>query len=96
MQQTQLAALLSKYSKLFSNKLDVYPNKKIHLELLPNSVPVHAILYAVPKVNEVVFKKELEHLCKIEVLEYAGALEWAAPIMGIAKKDGRIRIVSDF
>ena len=95
-QQSQLATVLSKYSKLFSNKLDVYPYQKVHLELLPNSVPVHAKPYAVPKVNEELFKKELNHLCKIGVLEYAGASEWAAPTMGIAKKDGRIRIVSDF
>ena len=95
-QQDKLAAVLRKYTKLFDNNLDTYPHAKLHLELEPGSKPVHQCPYAVPKVNEDVFKKELEHLCEIGVLEYAGASEWAAPTMGISKKDGRIRIVSDF
>ena len=95
-QQNKLAAVLTKYQKLFSNKLKVYPHKKVHLDLLPNSQPVHSHPYTVPHINEKVFKEELEHLCAIGVLKYAGASEWAAPTMGIPKKDGRIRIVSDF
>ena len=89
-QQEKLARVLRQYTRLFDNKLDTYPHSKLHLDLEPGSTPVHSCPYAVPKVNEEVFKKELEHLCEIGVLEYAGASEWAAPTMGIAKKDGRI------
>ena len=59
-QQGKLAAVLKKYDKLFSGKLDVYPHMKVHLEVQPNATPVHSRPYSVPKVNEEVFKKELE------------------------------------
>ena len=65
---------------------------KVHLEVQPGAKPVHSRPYAVPKVNEEVFKNKLEHLCEIGVLSYAGASEWAAPTMAIPKKDGRIRM----
>jgi len=34
--------LVSRYPNLFSGKLQSYKGKRIHLELLPNAVPVHA------------------------------------------------------
>jgi len=95
-QQQKLANVLRKYSKLFDGTLRVYPHKKVHLEIDPDAKPIHAKAYSVPKCNEKVFKEELEHLCNIGVLRRIGATEWASPTMAIPKKDGRIRVVSDF
>ena len=95
-QQDQLFQVLKKYDKLFSGELGEYPHKKIKLEVMENAKPIHARPYSIPRINARTFKEELDHLCEIGVLARAGASEWASPTMGVPKKDGRIRIVSDF
>ena len=95
-QQQKLASVLRKHDKLFSGQLGCYPHMKVHVEVQSGARPVHSRPHAVPKVNEAVFKKELQHLCELGVLSCAGASEWAAPTMAIPKKDGRIRMVCDF
>ena len=56
-QQTQLAAVLSINSKLFSNKLDVYPQKKIIWSYCPIQCQYMPSRMLYQKVNEEVFKK---------------------------------------
>ena len=41
-QRNQLENILAKYPSLFDGKLGRYPHRKIHLELEPNSTPVHS------------------------------------------------------
>jgi hypothetical protein len=77
MQQTHLTSsltvLLKRYPKLFSGSLGTYPKGKMHIELMPNAKPVHTRPYAVPHSLKEAFKKELDHLVSIGVLEKAGA-----------------------
>ena len=91
-----LATMFGKFKKLFSNKLGVFPNKKIHLDLVDGAKPVTCRPYPVPRSHEKVFKDELDRLCKEGVLTPTGVSQWLSPSFIIPKKDGRVRWISDF
>ena len=95
-QREDVRKLVAKFPKLFSNKLRLYPHRKVHLEIDPNAIPKHFRPYSVARMHMQVFKKELDCLVEIGVLRHCGATEWAAPTMAIPKKDNTIRVVSDF
>jgi hypothetical protein len=95
-QQQQLAEVLHQHSKLFSGKLGIFPNRKIHLELMPDAKPKSSWPYGVPRQHEAVFKEELNRLEEVGVLSRCGASEWLAGTFIIPKKDGRVRWISDF
>jgi transposase InsO family protein len=95
-QREDIRRLVAKYPKLFSNKLRLYPHRKIHLEIDPTAIPKHCRPYSVARAHLQVFKKELDRLVSIGVLRQCGATEWAAPTMVIPKKDNTVRVVSDF
>ena len=88
--------VLLRYEQLFNGKLGKYTKRKIHLELKPDAKPVHCKPYPVPQVHMQLFLDELQNLCNDGVLEKIGATEHAYPTFIIAKKDGRVRWVSDF
>lgn len=94
--QTQLVALLLQFTDLFSGKLGCYPHKEFDLQLIPNATPKHMRAFPVPKAHEETFKREIERLLSIGVLEKVGSTEWASPSFIIPKKDGQVRLVSDF
>lgn len=94
--QSQLLALLRKHQKLFDNKLRKYPYAKVHLELEEGAKPVHKRHYPVPRIHQTTFKKELDRLESLGILERTGPSEWAAPTFITPKKDGTVRWVSDF
>ena len=94
-QQNDLEKIFEKYAKVFDSKLGYYPHAKVHLELYPNSVPVHSRAYAVPQVQEKTFKTELKHLVCIGMLRKCGPTKWASPTFIIPKKDRRVRWISD-
>ena len=93
-----LHRLLSKFSRLFSGKLDVYPHRKMSLDVDPEALKSLRFRrpYPVPVVHHDLFKQELQRLVDEGVLERCGASPFAAPTFIIPKKDGRIRWVSDF
>ena len=94
-QKADLTKVLSKFQRLFSGKLGVFPHRKFHIELEPGARPKHVRPYAIPRIHLAAFKKELEHLVKLGVLSPTGASEWGSPTFITPKKDGRVRWVSD-
>jgi hypothetical protein len=58
--------------------------------------PVHARPYTVPRSVEQQLRTEIARLVDIGVLEEDYTSEWASPTFAIAKKNGTIRVVSDF
>jgi Reverse transcriptase (RNA-dependent DNA polymerase) len=64
--------------------------------ITPGSKPVHACPYTVPRSVEQQLRKEIARLGDIGVPEEDFTSEWASPTFAIAKKNGTIRVVSDF
>ena len=78
--------MLTKHSKLFSDKLGSYPHKKFHIDIDPEATPVHARAYPVPRIHLETFRNELNHLVELGVLQPQGVSEWASPSFIIPKK----------
>lgn len=94
-QRLLLAKALENTAELFDGKLGHYKETKVHLEVDPSAVPVHAKAYSVPQAHQAAFIRELKHLIKIGVLRPCGPTEWASPTFIIPKKDDRVRWISD-
>jgi len=95
-QKQKLYGILSKYTKLFSNTLDVYPHEQIHLDINPLIPPHVTRAYPVAHSQLKLFKEELDRLVSIRVLEPTGRSEWISGTFIIPKKDGRVRWITDF
>jgi hypothetical protein len=67
-QKADLFQVLQENDKMFNGTLGVYPHKKVHIDIDPNTKPVHSRPYPVPQIHLKTFKKELDHLAKIGVL----------------------------
>ena len=95
-QQIKLRNMLRKHEVLFDGKLDCYPQKQFHLDLIDGVEPVHSKSYGIPYQQEELFKQELKRLCDEGVSEKCGPSRWAAPTFITPKKDGQVCWVSDF
>ena len=52
--------------------------------------------YPMPRIHRDVFKKDLDRLVKLGVLERTNESEWGSPTFIIPKKDGTVKFISDF
>ena len=96
-QKEKLYKLLRKYEYLFDGTLGDWRAKPVDFQLKEGATPYHAKAFPVPKSLEEATKKEIERLCKLNVLEKIGAeSEWAAPTFIKPKKNGSVRFLSDF
>ena len=95
-QQTDLACLFRKFPQLFDGKLCTYLHRQYHLDLQVGTKPIHSRPYGVPFTQRDAFKRKLDHLVKIGVLEHSGASQWASGTFINPKKDGCVQWISDF
>ena len=93
--KTEIAPSFRKYDTLFDGGLGHFTQTKIHIDLDPTIEPRHFKPYLIPNIHSPTFKKELDHLVDIGVLEKAGVSAWASPTFITPKKDGCVCWVSD-
>ena len=72
-QRTELAHLFRKFPQLFDGELHTYLHHQYHLDLQDGAKPVHSRPYGVPFTQRDAFKRGLDHLIKIGILECSGA-----------------------
>ena len=61
--------LLKQFESLFNGTLSKWKTKLVKIETRSDSKPVNSRWYPVPRINKLTFKKELEKLVSIGVLE---------------------------
>ncbi len=94
-QKSDLLRVLQENNKMVDGTLEVYPHKKVDIDIDPNAKPVHSRPYPVLQIHLKTFKKEHNHLVKIGVLTSQQETEWALPSFIIPKKDGRVSWISN-
>jgi hypothetical protein len=88
--------MLQEYIPLFQGTQGCFKGEPITLELLPNSKPYFSKPYSIPKAYMEVTKGEIDRLETIGLLTRVQSAEWAAPTFVIPKKNGTVRIITDF
>ncbi len=94
-QKADLLWVLQESNKMFDGTLGVYPHKKLHIDIDPNAKPVHSRPYPLPWIHLKIFKKELNHFVRIDVLAAQQESEWVSPSFIIPKKGSRVRWISN-
>jgi hypothetical protein len=92
----KLYSTLSEYEPLFQGTQGNYNGDPIELELLPNSKPFFSKAYSIPTAYVNVTKGEIERLENIGLLSRVQSAEWAAPTFVIPKKNGTVRLITNF
>ncbi len=85
-QKADLPWVLQEIKKMFDEILDVYPHKKVHIDIDPNAKSVHSMPYSIPWIHLKTFKKELDHLVGPCVLAPQQESEWASFSFTIPEK----------
>ena len=94
-QKNGILKVLLERESLFDGTVGVYPHKQFHIELIEGAVTKHQRAYPVPKIHLETFRKELNRLVDLGVLGPQGLSQWSRPSFINAKKDGRVRWISD-
>jgi Retroviral aspartyl protease len=95
-QQQQLKALLYKFEHLFDGTLGDWNTEPVNFKLKQGATPFQLPPFPVPKIHENTLKKEIQRLCNLGVLKPQVASEYQSPSFIIPKKNGTVRVVSDF
>ena len=91
-----LEPLLAKHSKLFADELGTISPFKTKLRVQPGVAPKFCKPRSVPYATKQAVKDELDRLESSGILDKVSYSEWAAPIVVVPKKDGKIRLCGDY
>ena len=94
--QNELELMLEKYKPVFSDTSGTIKNFSVHLELTENVKPKfsdHALcrLHLIKDRIE----QELDSLESANIITKVNFSNWAAPIVVVPKKDGKLRLCGD-
>ena len=96
-EQERILHIMIKYESLFDRKLGTWKNAPVDLELKYDATPVCSRPYPLLRVNEAMFRKEVERLVKLGVLKEANDSEWVSPSFAKPKpKMNNASLLSDF
>ena len=85
-----------KYQLLFDGKLGLARVPPIALQLKPAARPHQGRPYPIPQAHYSIVKKEIERLEQLGVLRRTSPTGWASPSFIIPKKNGEVRVVTDY
>ena len=88
--------ILKEFEELFDGTLGDWRTEPVSFELKEGAKPHHGMSYPDPKIRKETTIKELNRLCKLGVMEFQPASEWASPSFIIPKSDQTVRMISDF
>jgi hypothetical protein len=95
-QKISFMSILNKYEHLFDGLLGNWKTDPVDLRLKSGEMPFQLSPFPVPKFHEETLEKEINRLCDLGVLKPQVALEYQSPSFIIPKKNGTVRVVSDF
>ena len=93
---TNLSQLLAKHAEIFTEEIGTIQPFTAKLHVRPDAVPKFCKSRFVPFSIKQAIEEELDKLEKAGILEKVTYSEWAAPIVAVPKKDGKIRICGDY
>ena len=95
-EQKDLENVFIKFPSLFDGTLGSFKGPPVTFDLKPGAKPVQARPFPVPHSRRETFRKELQRLVKLGVLEKNSDSQWASPSFIIAKKNNQVRFLTDF
>lgn len=94
--ESRIASLKEKYKSVFSESLGTITPMKAKLNVRKDAQPKFFKPRPIPYALRERVNDELDRLEEEGVLEKTHYSEWAAPIVVVPKKDGRLRLCGDF
>ena len=92
----RLEAILNRFSNVFAAELGTITGFQAKLHVQSDVVPKFCKPRPIPFAIRDCIEQELERLEKAGVVERVASSDWAAPIVPVPKKDGRMRICGDY
>ena len=84
-QCNELLKLLQKFKELFDLTLGTWKSYPLEFELKQDAKPIFSLPYAVLKAHTETFKKEVDCLVLLVVIEVENNSEWVAPYLAQPK-----------
>ena len=78
-QRNEVLKLLQKFKEMFDGTLGTWKTDPVDFGLKEDAKPICLRPYPVPKVHEEIFKKEVERIFLLGVLEVENDSEWGPP-----------------